>query len=155
MLLFDLSLHFCYVKNGRVILCLLTSVFLLCVGYPFARSFGTRFFSWKLNTWSGVFNLCLPSKVGSHKIKMSRGPELSAPAFESHLEQTRRRYGHQVSTFPNLVISLLIFFISYLADFYGVFSRHFCSVCVYDFKQSLTQVTYLGHGVEGCRELFR
>ena len=45
-------------------------------------------------------------KVGSHKIKMSRGPELSAPAFESHLEQVRRRYGHQVLV--NLLGSSLV-----------------------------------------------
>lgn len=44
--------------------------------------------------------------VGSHKIKMSRGPELSAPAFESHLEQTRRRYGHQILV--NLLGSSLV-----------------------------------------------
>jgi hypothetical protein len=36
---------------------------------------------------------------------MSRGPELSAPAFESHLNQTKQRYGNQV------IIYLLIFFI--------------------------------------------
>jgi len=44
--------------------------------------------------------------VGSHKIRMSRGPELSAPAFENHLNQTKERYGNQV--FVNLLASSLV-----------------------------------------------
>jgi len=44
--------------------------------------------------------------VGSHKIRMARGPELSAPAFESHLNQVKRRYGSQV--FVNLLASSLV-----------------------------------------------
>jgi len=44
--------------------------------------------------------------VGSHKIRMSRGSELSAPAFESHLNQTKQRYGNQV--FCNLLASSLV-----------------------------------------------
>jgi phosphatidylinositol-bisphosphatase len=53
-----------------------------------------------------LFEKKLMLQVGSHKIKMSRGPELSAPAFESHLEQVRRRYGHQVLV--NLLGSSLV-----------------------------------------------
>ena len=34
--------------------------------------------------------------VGSHKIRMSRGPELSAPAFDSHFKQLKALYGSQV-----------------------------------------------------------
>ena len=30
--------------------------------------------------------------VGSHKIRISRGPELSAPAFDSHFRQLKVRY---------------------------------------------------------------
>ena len=31
--------------------------------------------------------------VGSHKIRISRGPELSAPAFDSHFKQLKALYG--------------------------------------------------------------
>lgn len=34
-------------------------------------------------------------QVGSHKVKMSRGPETSAPAFDKHLTLIKERYGHQ------------------------------------------------------------
>ena len=34
--------------------------------------------------------------VGSHKIRMARGPELSAPAFDSHFRQLKAQYGSQV-----------------------------------------------------------
>ena len=34
--------------------------------------------------------------VGSHKIRISRGPELSAPAFDSHFKQLKAHYGGQV-----------------------------------------------------------
>jgi len=34
--------------------------------------------------------------VGSHKIRMARGPELSAPAFDSHFRQLKAHYGGQV-----------------------------------------------------------
>lgn len=39
--------------------------------------------------------------VGSHKIKMSRGVELSQPAFDRHVALLRKRYGK--STFINLM----------------------------------------------------
>ncbi|KAG1708515.1 Synaptojanin-1 [Nymphon striatum] len=35
-------------------------------------------------------------QVGSHRVKMSRGTELSAPAFDRHLTVIKQRYGHQV-----------------------------------------------------------
>ena len=35
-------------------------------------------------------------QVGSHKIKMSRGYETSAPAYERHLALMTERYGEQV-----------------------------------------------------------
>ena len=35
-------------------------------------------------------------QVGSHKIKMSRGYETSAPAYERHLTLMQERYGEQV-----------------------------------------------------------
>uniref|UniRef100_A0A0K2U5M9 phosphoinositide 5-phosphatase n=1 Tax=Lepeophtheirus salmonis TaxID=72036 RepID=A0A0K2U5M9_LEPSM len=34
--------------------------------------------------------------VGSHKIKMSRGPELSAPAFDAHMKLLKQNYGNQI-----------------------------------------------------------
>ena len=34
--------------------------------------------------------------MGSHKIKMSRGYETSAPAFDRHLSLLKQRYGEQV-----------------------------------------------------------
>lgn len=34
--------------------------------------------------------------MGSHKVKMSRGYEASAPAYERHLELQKKRYGEQV-----------------------------------------------------------
>ena len=36
------------------------------------------------------------TQVGSHKIKMSRGYEASAPAFDRHLSLLKQRYGDQV-----------------------------------------------------------
>ena len=33
--------------------------------------------------------------VGSHKIRMSRGPELSNAAFDLHLNELKKNYGHQ------------------------------------------------------------
>ena len=42
------------------------------------------------------FNCIYSMKVGSHKIKMSRGYEASAPAFDRHLHLIRERYGEQV-----------------------------------------------------------
>ncbi|XP_064634309.1 synaptojanin-1-like isoform X2 [Lineus longissimus] len=35
-------------------------------------------------------------QVGSHKVKMSRGHEASAPAFDKHLTTQRKQYGEQV-----------------------------------------------------------
>ena len=35
-------------------------------------------------------------QVGSHKVKMSRGYESSAPAFDRHLLLQKRQYGKQV-----------------------------------------------------------
>ncbi|XP_064476937.1 synaptojanin-1-like isoform X2 [Ornithodoros turicata] len=35
-------------------------------------------------------------QVGSHRVKMSRGSEASAPAFERHMSQIKQRYGDQV-----------------------------------------------------------
>ncbi|CAM1293610.1 SYNJ1 (predicted) [Pycnogonum litorale] len=35
-------------------------------------------------------------QVGSHRVKMSRGTELSAPAYDRHLTTIKRRYGQQV-----------------------------------------------------------
>lgn len=40
-------------------------------------------------------------QVGSHKVKLSRGSEMSAPAYKKHLETIVERYGHQ--TFLNLL----------------------------------------------------
>ncbi|XP_022656835.1 synaptojanin-1-like isoform X2 [Varroa destructor] len=40
-------------------------------------------------------------QVGSHKVKLSRGSEMSAPAYRRHLETIVERYGHQ--TFLNLL----------------------------------------------------
>lgn len=40
-------------------------------------------------------------QVGSHKVKLSRGSEMSAPAYKKHLETIVQRYGHQ--TFLNLL----------------------------------------------------
>ena len=39
--------------------------------------------------------LCL--QVGSHKVKMSRGYEASAPAYERHFNLLKQRYGDQVA----------------------------------------------------------
>ncbi|KAF8790383.1 synaptojanin-1-like [Argiope bruennichi] len=35
-------------------------------------------------------------QVGSHKVKLSRGPEASAPSYDRHLTQIVKRYGDQV-----------------------------------------------------------
>ncbi len=35
-------------------------------------------------------------QMGSHKVKMSRGYEASAPAFERHLSLLKQRYGEQI-----------------------------------------------------------
>ena len=35
-------------------------------------------------------------QVGSHKVKMSRGYEASAPAFDRHLTLQKQHYGEQV-----------------------------------------------------------
>ncbi|CAB3386484.1 Hypothetical predicted protein [Cloeon dipterum] len=35
-------------------------------------------------------------QVGSHKVKMSRGFDVSCPAFERHMQNMKERYGHQV-----------------------------------------------------------
>ncbi|XP_043464476.1 synaptojanin-1 [Leptopilina heterotoma] len=45
-------------------------------------------------------------QVGSHKVKISRGFEASAPAFDRHLAMIKQRYGHQVIV--NLLGSSLI-----------------------------------------------
>ncbi|CAL7946456.1 unnamed protein product [Xylocopa violacea] len=45
-------------------------------------------------------------QVGSHKVKISRGFEASAPAFDRHLNMIKERYGHQVIV--NLLGSSLI-----------------------------------------------
>ncbi|KAG8227890.1 hypothetical protein J437_LFUL008204 [Ladona fulva] len=45
-------------------------------------------------------------QVGSHKVKMSRGYEVSAPAFDKHLSLIKERYGHQAIV--NLLGSSLI-----------------------------------------------
>lgn len=45
-------------------------------------------------------------QVGSHKVKISRGFETSAPAFDRHLEMIKKRYGQQVIV--NLLGSSLI-----------------------------------------------
>jgi hypothetical protein len=44
-------------------------------------------------------------QVGSHKIRLSRGPELSAAAFDKHLTKLKQNYGHQViqsSSLPSI-----------------------------------------------------
>ena len=46
------------------------------------------------------------SQVGSHKIRMSRGPELSASAFDEHLKQLKSVYGNQAIV--NLLGSSLV-----------------------------------------------
>lgn len=45
-------------------------------------------------------------QVGSHKVKISRGFETSAPAFDRHLDMIKKRYGQQVIV--NLLGSSLI-----------------------------------------------
>lgn len=45
-------------------------------------------------------------QVGSHKVKVSRGFETSAPAFDRHLKMIKKRYGQQVIV--NLLGSSLI-----------------------------------------------
>ncbi len=45
-------------------------------------------------------------QVGSHKIRMSRGPELSAAAFDLHLKQLKHNYGH--TAIVNLLGSSLV-----------------------------------------------
>ncbi|XP_059468868.1 synaptojanin-1 [Neocloeon triangulifer] len=45
-------------------------------------------------------------QVGSHKVKMSRGYEVSGPAFERHMDCMKERYGHQVIV--NLLGSSLV-----------------------------------------------
>ncbi len=44
--------------------------------------------------------------VGSHKIRMSRGPEFSAAAFDLHVRQLKENYGHQAIV--NLLGSSLV-----------------------------------------------
>jgi len=44
--------------------------------------------------------------VGSHKIRMSRGPELSANAFDVHLKTLKANYGNQAIV--NLLGSSLV-----------------------------------------------
>ena len=44
--------------------------------------------------------------VGSHKIKMARGPELSDRAFDSHMKYLKENYGHQAIV--NLLGSSLV-----------------------------------------------
>lgn len=51
-------------------------------------------------------NLIFIFKVGSHKVKMSRGFEASASAFDRHLQMIKERYGNQVIV--NLLGSSLI-----------------------------------------------
>ena len=45
-------------------------------------------------------------KVGSHKIKMGRGPELSAAAFDTHFNNLKQNYGNQAIV--NLLGSSLV-----------------------------------------------
>ena len=51
-------------------------------------------------------NLHFFFKVGSHKVKMSRGFESSAPSFDRHMKTVKERYGNQVIV--NLLGSSLI-----------------------------------------------
>jgi hypothetical protein len=51
-------------------------------------------------------NLFFTFKVGSHKVKMSRGFEASASSFDRHLKMIKERYGNQVIV--NLLGSSLI-----------------------------------------------
>ena len=44
--------------------------------------------------------------VGSHKIKMARGPELSNKAFDLHMKNIKENYGHQAIV--NLLGSSLV-----------------------------------------------
>ena len=44
--------------------------------------------------------------MGSHKIKMMRGPELSAPAFDEYLKSLKQIYGNQAIV--NLLGSSLV-----------------------------------------------
>ena len=44
--------------------------------------------------------------VGSHKIKMARGPELSNTAFDLHMKYLKQNYGHQAIV--NLLGSSLV-----------------------------------------------
>ena len=46
--------------------------------------------------WNNKFAFQPGVNVGSHKIRISRGPELSAPAFDSHFKQLKSLYGGQV-----------------------------------------------------------
>ena len=40
-----------------------------------------------------IFLIFLFFKVGSHKVRMSRGPEASLPAFDRHMRSMKKRYG--------------------------------------------------------------
>ena len=41
-------------------------------------------------------------QVGSHKIRLSRGPEMSASAFDIHLTKLKQNYGNQVRKIKKL-----------------------------------------------------
>ena len=45
-------------------------------------------------------------QVGSHKIRLSRGPELSVSAFDMHLKKLKQNYGNQAIV--NLLGSSLV-----------------------------------------------
>jgi phosphatidylinositol-bisphosphatase len=53
--------------------------------------------------------------VGSHKIRMARGPELSAPAFDSHFRQLKAHYGGQVG----LVVMVLVMVLQVIVNLLG------------------------------------
>jgi hypothetical protein len=53
-----------------------------------------------------IYTLFFVFKVGSHKVKMSRGFESSAPSFNRHMKIIKERYGNQVIV--NLLGSSLI-----------------------------------------------
>ncbi|XP_046485385.1 synaptojanin-1 isoform X1 [Neodiprion pinetum] len=61
-------------------------------------------------------------QVGSHKVKISRGFEASAPAFERHLSMIKERYGQQVIV--NLLGSSLIGSKEGEAMLSNLFQRH-------------------------------
>ncbi|KAJ8299183.1 hypothetical protein KUTeg_023243 [Tegillarca granosa] len=57
---------------------------------------GTRFNVRGTNDDGNVANFVETEQVGSHKVRMSRGHEASAPAFDNHIRMIKQLYGEQV-----------------------------------------------------------